>query len=331
MINRRKFTTLFGTSLITGYLNKCSAKGAPSADNVIASNYNESLVISTWNNQRANAIALKVLNGPVGDKTSTRLLDAVEQGINSVESDPADRSVGLGGWPDRDGHVTLDACIMDDEGSAGSVSFLEGYRHAISIARKVMEETPHVILSGLGAAQFAEYQGFEKEDLLTEDSRKAYVEWLKEGIYQPKINIERHDTIGLLVRDSEGSLAGGCSTSGLAYKMRGRVGDSPIIGAGLYVDNEVGSAVATGLGELVLKQLSSFLVVELMRQGHPPQNACEIAIKRIVEKNDVQDAQVGLIAISKAGETGAYSIHPGFVFALTTDENSSKLEAESYL
>jgi len=332
MINRRKFTSLFGTSLVAGYLSKCST---PQSTQVIASKSQKTgaTVISTWNNQRANTIAMNTLLTPLqdGEDESARLLNGLELGINSVEADPKDTSVGLGGRPDRDGHVTLDACIMDDKGMAGSVTFLEGYKHAISVARRVMEETPHVILSGSGAAQFAESQGFTKEDLLTPESKQEYQKWLEESVYEPEINIERHDTIGLLVRAENGDMAGGCSTSGLAYKMRGRVGDSPIIGAGLYVDNEVGSAAATGLGELVLRQLSSFLVVEFMRQGKSPQEACEQAIKRIVSKNKVDKAQVGLIAMNKAGESGGYSIHPGFVYVLTEGKNSSLIEAGSYL
>lgn len=332
MINRRKFASLFGSSLVAGYLNRCSTTQSARAK-VSKSQKATATVLSTWNNQRANTIAMDTLSGPLeaGEDESARLLNALELGINSVEADPKDTSVGLGGRPDRDGHVTLDACIMDDKGMAGSVTFLEGYKHAISVARKVLEETPHVIISGSGAAQFAESQGFIKENLLTTDSRQKYEQWLEESVYEPEINIERHDTIGLLVRSESGAMAGGCSTSGLAYKMRGRVGDSPIIGAGLYVDNEVGSAAATGLGELVLRQLSSFLVVEFMRQGMSPQRACEQAIKRIISKSKVEKAQVALIAMNKAGETGGYSIHPGFVYVLTEGDNSSLIQADSYL
>ena len=201
------------------------------------------------------------------------VLDAVEKAIRVVEEDPKTTSVGRGGYPDRDGHLTLDACIMDENGNAGSVVFLEHIMHPISVARMVMEKTPHVMLAGEGALQFAIEQGFEKENLLTEQARKAYEDWLKTNNYKPPLNEKNHDTIGLVAMDGNGNLAGGCSTSGLAWKMRGRVGDSPLIGAGLYVDNEVGAATATGLGEAVIKIAGSFLVVELMRNGKSPEEA----------------------------------------------------------
>ena len=194
-------------------------------------------------------------------------LDAVEAGVMVIEADEKNTSVGIGGAPDRDGRVTLDACIMAPDGSCGSVCALEHIVHPISVARKVMEKTPHVILVGDGALEFALAQGFKKENLLTEESRKAWEAWKKTSKYEPKINVELHDTIGMITIDQNGDIAGACSTSGLAYKMRGRVGDSPIIGAGLYVDNEIGGAAATGLGEAVIRAVGSFLVVELMRQG----------------------------------------------------------------
>ena len=282
------------------------------------------IVLSTWNNNAANTIAATEL-------ASGNLLNAVEKGINTVENDPNDQSVGYGGRPDREGKVTLDACIMDSKGNAGSVTYLTKIKNPISIARKVMEETPHVILSGQGALDFALQQGFPEEKLLTEKSKKEYQEWLKLGLYAPKINIESHDTIGLLALESEGNLAGGCSTSGLAYKMDGRVGDSPVIGAGLYVDNEIGASVATGLGELVLRKCSSFLVVEYMRSGKTPQKACEEAILRIVNSiPKSSEVQVGLIALDKKGNVGAYSIRPGFVYTLTVDNKTQKLDARSY-
>jgi N4-(beta-N-acetylglucosaminyl)-L-asparaginase len=317
MISRRKFSALLGASLVSQTYSSCNA-----AEQGLVGNK----VVSTWNNQQANKVAMEQLvRGP------QYLLDAIEKGINYVEADPNDTSVGYGGRPDREGFVTLDACIMDKDGRAGSVTYLEHYMHAISVARKVMEETPHVILSGDGAAQFASEMGFVQKDLMTEESRSAYHKWLEKAEYQPKINVERHDTIGMLALNKDGDLSGGCSTSGLAYKMRGRVGDSPIIGAGLYVDNRYGAAVATGLGELVLRQLSSFLVVELMRSGQSPQKACEEAIFRIVESTDVSEAQVGLIAMNRSGKVGGYSIHPGFNYAITDDKSSLLKEAPSYI
>jgi isoaspartyl peptidase/L-asparaginase-like protein (Ntn-hydrolase superfamily) len=256
----------------------------------------------------------------------------VENGIRIIESDPSNQSVGLGGFPDRDGHVTLDASIMDHQGRAGSVVFLENIMNPISVARKVMEETPHVMLAGQGALQFALTNGFEKTDLMTKASKQAWVEWKEKEDYQPVINIENHDTVGLLCLDRHGNLAGGCSTSGLAFKMHGRVGDSPIIGAALFLDNEVGAVVTTGLGELVMRSLSAFLVVELMRNGASAQEACEEAINRIVKKNpEYVDSQVGIIALAKSGETGAFAIHPGFNYAQKTKEDQILINANSYL
>jgi isoaspartyl peptidase/L-asparaginase-like protein (Ntn-hydrolase superfamily) len=285
------------------------------------------LIISTWDfGRKANVRAAEIL------KSGGIATEAVEKGINLIEADPENTSVGIGGLPDRDGFVTLDACIMDSQGRAGSVTFLQQIVHPISVARKVMEETPHVMLSGSGALQFALECGFRKENLLTESSRKAWEEWKKTSEYKPVINIENHDTIGMLVMDAEGDISGGCSTSGLAYKMHGRVGDSPIIGAGLFVDNEVGAAVATGLGEMVMKTLGAFLVVELMRHGKSPQEACEEAILRVVKNNkNHQEFQVGIIALNKDGITGAYAIQPGFTYAFSQGDNHTVLSASSYL
>ncbi len=273
------------------------------------------LVIATWNHGLpANEVAWHTL------QSGGTVVDAVEAGVRVPEADPDVRSVGYGGLPDRDGHVTLDASIMGPDGRAGAVCFLEHIMHPISVARKVMEETPHVMLAGEGALQFALAQGFPREDLLTEQARQAWEKWKKTSNYQPVINVENHDTIGMLALDERGDLAGACTTSGLAFKMRGRVGDSPIIGAGLYVDNAVGAAVATGLGEAVMRTLSSFVVVEAMRQGRTPQQACQEAIERIVawHGGHKPEFQVGLLAVDKDGNWGAWAIHPGFTFAVAT-------------
>lgn len=194
-----------------------------------------------------------------------------------------------------------------------------------------MDDTPHVMLAGEGAKRFALANGFEEVDLLTPKSREAWENWKKESQYKPIINIENHDTIGLIAMDLGGNLSGSCTTSGLGFKMHGRVGDSPIIGAGLYVDNEVGAATATGLGELVLKTLGSFLIVELMRQGRTPQGACEEAIHRIVKRNDVKDMQVGYLAVSKDGSIGAYAIHKGFNYAVHKDGKNILIDAPSLM
>jgi len=285
------------------------------------------LIISTWNfGLEANRVAWDYLQA---GKSS---LDAVEQGIRHIESDHDNLSVGIGGLPDREGIVSLDACIMDSTGKAGSVTFLEEIVHPISVARLVMEKTPHVMLSGKGAQMFALDNGFERTNLLTDKSKAAWEDWRKTSHYRPVINVENHDTVGLLAMDVLGNISGGCSTSGLAYKMHGRVGDSPIIGAGLFVDNEIGAAVATGLGEMVMRNLSSFLVVELMRQGARPEDACMEAISRIAKQNpDSRDFQVGIISFNRAGEIGAFSLQKGFSYAIRSESMNSIIESPFYI
>lgn len=300
------------------------------------------IVISTWDfGIAANAAAWEVL------KNNGRALDAVEKGVHVPESDLNNQSVGLGGFPDRDGKVTLDACIMDEFGNCGSVAALENIVHPISVARLVMEKTPHVMLVGDGALKFAREQGFKEENLLTPKSEKAWKEWLKKSEYKPEINIENksfrpdklpgnkfnHDTIGMLAIDSKGNLSGACTTSGMAFKMSGRVGDSPIIGAGLYVDNEIGGATSTGVGEEVIRNVGSFLVVELMRQGFSPEDACKEAVMRIIKRKPeiAKNIQVGFLAINKQGKYGAYAIQQGFSFAVCNKQNQSLLiKGKSY-
>lgn len=284
---------------------------------------NSPIVIATWDVKNATKKAWEVL------KDGGSSLDAIEQGCMVEEANENNQSVGKGGLPDRDGNVTLDACIMNPEGNCGSVVFLKNITHAISVARKIMEDTPHVMLAGEGAEKFAYSLGYLKENLLTEKSRASWLEWKKTSKYKPIINIENHDTIGMLAIDNNGDISGGCTTSGLAYKMSGRVGDSPIIGSGLFIDNEVGGAVATGLGEEVVKTVGSFLVVELMKKGNSPQRACEEAIKRIVSKknSNYKDFQVAYIAINKKGETGSFSIHKDF--SMTEYRNDTNQNYES--
>jgi isoaspartyl peptidase/L-asparaginase-like protein (Ntn-hydrolase superfamily) len=284
------------------------------------------MVISTWEHgMAANVAAMKVL------RNGGKAIDAVENGVKIPEADPESMSVGLGGLPDREGKVTLDACIMDETGNCGSVSFLQHIKHPISVARKIMDETPHVMLAGEGALKFALEKGFPKEDLLTEKAEKRWKEWLKESEYKPIINVENHDTIGLLALDKNGDISGACTTSGLSWKMHGRVGDSPVIGAGMFVDNEVGGCCATGVGEAVLKTLGSFLIVELMRQGASPQEACEEGIARIVKNQNYKDMQIGYLAINKKGEHGAYAVHPWFNYALHQGGENRMIDAFSYL
>ncbi len=283
------------------------------------------MVIATWRVPNATAKAWEVL------EAGGSALDAIEEGCKVEEADVSNSSVGKGGRPDRDGNVTLDACIMNKDGDYGAVVYLQNITHPISVARKVMEETPHVLMAGKGAEQFAISQGFEPEDLLTEDSRKAWEEWKVKSDYKPIINIENHDTIGMLAIDKNGDLSGGCTTSGLAFKMAGRVGDSPIIGSGLFVDNQIGAATATGMGEEVLKTVGSFLIVELMRQGRTPQAACEEAIGRIVTTNpNYKDFQVAYIAVNKKGEVGAYSIHQYFSYNIHRGDENKNVQADFY-
>ncbi len=329
-MRRRKFiqkSTLSTAGLLSApILANSKKKSGQSYNNSETNNNPKPIVIATWDVPNATNMAWMILESGLSS------LDAVEQGVMMEEADEANQSVGKGGRPDRDGNVTLDACIMDKDSNCGSVVYLQNIIHPISVARMVMEETPHVMLAGEGAEKFAYEQGFSKENLLTVKSKQEWLEWKKTSKYKPIINIENHDTIGMLAIDKNGDIAGACTTSGLAYKMAGRVGDSPIIGAGLFVDNEIGGATATGMGEEVVRTVGSFLVVELMRQGKSPQDACEAAVKRIVNKNKENlDFQIGFIAINKKGETGGYCIHPGFSYRVYSDDGHTNNISASYL
>ena len=286
---------------------------------------NKPVIISTWNHGiAANKAAWEKL------ESGGTALDAVEAGVRVTESDASNRSVGLGGLPDRDGNVTLDACIMNHESECGSVAYLQNIENPISVARKVMEDTPHVMMVGSGAFEFAIEKGFEKKDLLTPEAKETWLKWKEsEDFKKPEINSENHDTIGLLAMDKDGNLSGACTTSGWAYKLPGRVGDSPIIGAGLFVDNEIGAACATGMGEAVIRIAGSHTVVELMRYGHSPEEACKLAVERIQKKHkDITGLQVGFIAINKNGEVGGYSVYAGFNYALKDSANDKMVEAQ---
>ena len=329
MNDRRDFlkTSLWGVSAVALGNALPALSGATSRR---AGDAGGARVVSTWDfGVAANQAAWAVLS------QGGHVLDAVERGVQVPESDLKNHSVGKGGYPDRDGHVTLDASIMDADGHCGAVAALEHIAHPISVARRVMEQTPHVLLVGEGALQFALEQGFTKENLLTPESEQAWKEWLKTAHYAPSINSEvrdydkggkpgmpggahNHDTIGMLAIDAQGRLAGACTTSGMAWKMRGRVGDSPIIGAGLYVDGEIGGATSTGVGEEVIRNAGSFLVVELMRQGRTPHEACKEAVMRIVKKRREasKTLQVGFLAMNRQGEVGAYAIQHGFSYAV---------------
>ena len=340
-MNRKKFIQIGGFTALYSFIEK----------NVIARNgvsgSGRPIVISTWDQGiEANRGAWGILS------KGGNALDAVEKGV-MVTEDSQNCCVGLGANPDRDGFVTLDACIMDHQYNCGSVAFLERIKHPISVARRVMEKTPHVMLVGEGAQKFAVAEGFPLAPAqLSPDAEKAYKEWLKDSKYEPAINRENtenkghgpfapqhlshgewnHDTIGMLAMDTKGNLSGSCTTSGMGFKMRGRLGDSPIIGAGLYVDNSVGACTATGQGEDVIRVAGSHSVVEMMRQGYGPEIACQKVIERIVKIKgpDAKKIQVAFLAINRHGVVGAFAIHPGFNYALTTKAGERLIPAKSW-
>lgn len=343
MLNRRKFLQL--TSLATPLL---------SVKNVFANNNAQTkpIVISTWNNGReVNREAWKILS------QKGRALDAVEAGARYVE-DTIDCCIGLGGYPDRDGIVTLDACIMDEKANCGSVGAIEQIKHPVSVARKIMETTPHIMLVGNGARQFALENGFPKESKeLSPSAKNAYEQWLKKSEYKPEINIENkttgeidrknngpfappffddgsvnHDTMGLVAMDKSGNMSGAVTTSGMAFKIHGRVGDSPIIGAGLFVDNEVGAATSSGLGEEVIRICGSHVVVEYMRHGLSPEAACRKAIERIINRDmkRAKTLQVAFLALNKNGQYGAYAVQKGFVFAVKNNNEEKIIPAKYF-
>lgn len=324
MLNRRKFLQLSAITAPFLASKKALANGYEATTKPI--------VVSTWDSgMPVNAAAWKILSA------NGRALDAVEAGAMHIENE-INCCVGLGGYPDRDGFVTLDSCIMDEHANCGAVAAIEKIKHPVSVARKVMELTPHVILVGAGAQQFAVENGFTLESgELSEDAKKVYAEWLKKNEYKPVINIEKkqggngpyapnffddgsfnHDTMGLVALDSSNNMSGAVTTSGMGFKMHGRVGDSPIIGAGLFVDNEVGAATSSGQGEEVIRVCGTHLVVEFMRQGLSPEMACKKAVERIVKRDPVRAKtfQVGFLALNKKGQYGAYSVQQGFEFSV---------------
>jgi N4-(beta-N-acetylglucosaminyl)-L-asparaginase len=322
-----KRRTFFKLGLVTGALSV--VKNIPGQSLLTEENewqVDGPVVLSTWiHGLEANKAAWEVLS------KGGSALDAVEKGVRVTESDLTNRSVGIGGRPDRDGHVTLDACIMDHDGRCGAVGFLEGIAHPISVARAVMERTQHVMLVGDGAKKFALEQRFSTIKTPLPEVKKEWQEWRKENkdlFKRPEINHENHDTIGMLARDANGRFAGACTTSGWAYKMHGRLGDSPIIGAGLFVDNEVGAATASGLGEAIIRIAGSNTVVELMRHGYSPLEACKEAVQRIIRKNkDLTNLQCCFLAMDTKGRIGAYSVYNGFNFAFRTLQEDRMIDA----
>ncbi|MCX6134239.1 MAG: N(4)-(beta-N-acetylglucosaminyl)-L-asparaginase [Ignavibacteriales bacterium] len=327
-MKRRTFIKTASLASAATLISHEAPSGMPAAISHTTGGAKGSVILSTWDFGKAvpETAYRTLMNGGT-------LIDAVEKAVMIPEADPKVTSVGYGGYPDRDGRVTLDACIMDGNGNCGSVMCLEHIMHPVSVARLVMEKTQHVVLVGEGALQFALENGFKKENLLTKEAENAYKEWLKTSKYlPPKVDEHNHDTIGLLAMDGKGKMAGACTTSGMAWKIRGRVGDSPIIGAGLYVDSDVGGATSTGLGEAVIKVAGSFLIVELMRNGKSPQEACKIALERIVHKQphyaERGDFLAGFIAMTKDGEIGAMSYRKGLQYSLHKDGVVSIVDAE---
>jgi L-asparaginase/N4-(beta-N-acetylglucosaminyl)-L-asparaginase len=327
MTNRRQFLKMASVGPVAVAAGKPDFERAADTRSVTPS---KPVIVSTWNHGlAANDAGWTVL------ASGGRALDAVETAVRVVEADPDVRTVGYGGLPDRTGQVTLDACIMNESGDCGSVAYLQEIMHPISVARLVMEKTPHVMLVGAGAQQYALQNGFIKQNLLTEQSKRDWEEWMRSDPAPTKadINVENHDTIGTLALDTEGRLSAACTTSGAAWKMAGRVGDSPIIGAGLYMDSDVGAAAATGWGEAVIRIVGCHLVVEFMRAGYEPEQACRKAVDRVIEKNpDYREIQVGFLALNRDGKFGAFSIQPGFNFAAyDTGGGSRLLDARSRL
>lgn len=338
MLNRRKFIY---NSLFTSFAAMAAKRSWPAGDPAVK---NVPVVVSTWDaGLDANKAAWEILS------KGGRALDAVEKGVMVTEASQ-NCCVGLGANPDRDGFVTLDACIMDESFNCGSVAFLERIKHPVSVARRVMEKTPHVMLVGSGAQQFAVAEGFPLEEArLSPEAQRAYDKWLKTSEYKPVINIENknshgpsasyqaageynHDTIGMVALDMNGNLSGSCTTSGMGFKMRGRLGDSPIIGAGLFVDNEVGACTATGQGEDVIRIAGSHTVIELMRQGLSPESACKKAIGRIIKiKGDkAKTIQVAFLALDKKGQAGSFAIQPGFSYAIRNMNSEKLVKAKSW-
>ena len=324
-MKRRKFIRSASKLSLFGLISPDFFKTEDKSNSIKSNMIDSPLSICTWDFSHANLIAGKALD------EGMPALDAAIYGASVEESNSENSTVGYGGAPDREGNVTLDACVMNHMGNCGSVMAVENIRSVASLAKDVMNKTPHVILAGKGAEDFAISEGYKSENLLTKSSKKEWEKWLKKSNYKPVINIENHDTIGFLCIDNNNNLSGVCSTSGLAYKMKGRVGDSPVIGSGLYIDNEIGGAVATGMGEEVIKTVGSFLIVELMRQNYTPQKACEIAIKRIIDKEGGKPQfQVAYLAINKIGEVGAFSIHKGFGYCIYNNTINNYVKSKSY-
>ncbi|MBI1390234.1 MAG: glycosylasparaginase [bacterium] len=290
-----------------------AARSSFSKEGTIAMNSSNPspMMMATWN---FGVAALEA--GHEALKQGKTALDAVERAAIVTENDPENTSVGYGGYPNARGVVQLDAAIIDGKtGRMGSVGAIENIKNPISVARKVLEHSPHVMIVGEGAKSFALSQGFHEENLLTPKALDWYAEQLKKDQGD-----KGHDTIGVLARDGAGDMAVACTTSGLAMKWPGRVGDSPLIGAGLYMDGEVGGATGTGVGERAIETCAAFAIVEMMRNGKTPQEACEALIRRVARRNSGKLAfQFAFMAMNVDGEYGAASYQSGFEYALLKD------------
>jgi L-asparaginase/N4-(beta-N-acetylglucosaminyl)-L-asparaginase len=291
----------------------------------------EPILISTWRfGLPANTAGWPHLQRAGG------LLDGLEQTCIACELDPNVNSVGVGGLPDASGEVSLDGAIMLSPAQSAGVGYVRKYPHPVSIARRVMEKTPHKLLVGEGAERFAESAGFKPAQLLSEAARAKWAEWKRTGesiadphAYRPPVLVDGernppHDTIGVLAIDAGGAIGAACSTSGRAFKLPGRVGDSPLIGHGLYCDPKAGAAVATGTGELMIGVAASFLVVERMRCGDRPIDAVRHVLNRVIESypNIGSTDQCALIALGIDGKFASGAIRAGFEVAITTAGSS---------
>ncbi len=319
---RRRDFLLRGAAAGFGFLASSGVRGetAPSGCTL-----DSPVIISTWPfGKAANLEALSIL------EAGGTALDAVEGGVMTAEADSSITTVGYGGFPNRDGEVELDAAIFDGATrDGGAVCALTGFRHPVQVARKVMDRSPHLMLVGEGASSFADSCGFSRQETLSEGAREAYRKWKKKHPAGDG-KAEGHDTLGQVALSRSGSIAAACTSSGMAWKLPGRVGDSPIVGHGLFADDRVGGCVATGMGEEISKVCGSFLVVELMRQGATPDEAIGETLDRIASRPGQNPrVQAAFVALSRDGNHGAGAIGSDFHYAITRDQETQVIKVTS--